>query len=232
MIGIICALKEESQLLQNEMKDKKEFQHGSFPMIQGRLSEKQVILGICGVGMIGAASLTTVLIEKYHVTLLILSGVGGALRSDLKIGDVVIGTGIINYDLDCTSYDKNLLRGQDPFTGARMFECAPFLTHKFMGNILCTQEFLSMKRKIEIVKDQKEEFLIVEMEGAGMAKVATEYNVPFIILRGVSDTFSHDEVQETTAEQFAKSLTLAIQSVSQMTQSILSLGSPYFRHST
>ena len=192
MIGIICALKEESQLLQNEMKDKKEFQHGSFPMIQGRLWEKQVILGICGVGMIGAASLTPVLIEKYHVTLLILSGVGGALRSDLKIGDVVIGTGIINYDLDCTSYDKNLLRGQDPFTGAKVFECAPvaslapsapLLTHKFMGNILCTQEFLSTKRKIEIVKDQKEEFLIVEMEGAGMAKVATEYNVPFIILR-------------------------------------------------
>jgi len=217
------------------MVDCKETVQGSFRIFQGTLGEHQVVLGLCGVGVIGAASLTTLLILKFQVTHLILCGVGGALQAQLKIGDVVIGTGVLNYDLNCTAFDQKLQRGQDPFTKVSLIPCdTSWIERKggmncHLGKVLCTQEFLSQTRKVEVTKECRD-FLVVDMEGSGVAQVAWNYKIPFLILRGISDTYTPHPVEsgsgsgsESTAQQFKKSLTMAIQKVSETTFSILKL---------
>ncbi|MEI8332845.1 MAG: 5'-methylthioadenosine/adenosylhomocysteine nucleosidase [Chloroflexota bacterium] len=97
-IGILCALPEELRLYRDEIDRAASALHGGMEVVQGTLDGRRVVLVESGMGKVNSASAATVLIEHYGCDRLLLSGVAGALDPALSIGDVVVGTRVVQYD--------------------------------------------------------------------------------------------------------------------------------------
>lgn len=181
--------------------------------------------------MPAAAKAATILIEIYNVAFIIFVGVGGALRKDLQIGDIVIGKAVTNYDINLVYFDKSLVIGQFPFSRILRFFCNPSLisyavkasknisgSQKIrVGYIVTGSEFLSPARKQELTplfNSLKAE--LVELEGAGVGQVCQQYNVPFLVIRGVSDTFTGN-----VQEEFLTSLPIVNKKLGQLVEQML-----------
>ena len=97
-IGILCALPEELRLYREEVERASAATHGGMEVVRGSIAGRPVVLAESGIGKVNAASATTVLVERYGCDRLLLSGVAGALDPALSIGDVVVGTRVLQYD--------------------------------------------------------------------------------------------------------------------------------------
>ena len=97
-IGILCALPEELRLYREEVAHAVVRPHGGMEVVQGTLDGRRVVLVESGIGKVNAASAATILIEHYGCDRLLLSGVAGALDPALSIGDVVVGTHVVQHD--------------------------------------------------------------------------------------------------------------------------------------
>jgi adenosylhomocysteine nucleosidase len=97
-IGILCALPEELRLYREEVHRAVACRHGGMDVVRGTLDGRRVVLVESGIGKVNAASAATVLVERYGCDRLLLSGVAGALDPALSIGDVVVGTRVVQHD--------------------------------------------------------------------------------------------------------------------------------------
>ena len=97
-IGILCALPEELRLYREEVEHAISRPHGGMEVVRGILDGRPVVLVESGIGKVNAASAATVLVERYGCDRLLLSGVAGALDPVLEIGDVVVGTRVVQHD--------------------------------------------------------------------------------------------------------------------------------------
>eukprot|EP00622_Pseudochattonella_farcimen_P004269 FR739627.1.p1 GENE.FR739627.1~~FR739627.1.p1 ORF type:complete len:212 (+),score=33.41 FR739627.1:55-636(+) len=166
--------------------------------------------------MVAASCVTTALINLFKVEALVFTGVAGGLTEALKVGDIVVASHAINYDMDVTAFtlpwqpDYKHQRGELPFTNWRDYEADPHLltlatnsttaaagasdmTVK-VGRIATGSEFVTVPRKIELKAtwDLVGNPDAVEMECAGVAQVCKMYQVPFLGLRAISDTITGD----------------------------------------
>eukprot|EP00299_Pterocystis_sp_00344_P011181 c5166_g1_i2.p1 GENE.c5166_g1_i2~~c5166_g1_i2.p1 ORF type:complete len:183 (+),score=56.60 c5166_g1_i2:282-830(+) len=152
------------------------------------------------------------MINLFDVKAMIFTGVAGALKTDLNIGDIVIASGMINYDMDVTAFKLpwdptyQHKRGEIPFLSWRehkaddtLLELAAKAPHPDAvpcrsGLIASGSEFLSAERKAELrpVWESVDNPEAVEMEGAAVAQICRAYSVPFLALRAISDTLTGD----------------------------------------
>ena len=54
--------------------------------------------------MVFAASVATTLINDFKVQAIVFTGVAGGLKPGQKIGDIVLGKDVVNYEFDCRSF--------------------------------------------------------------------------------------------------------------------------------
>ena len=100
MLGVIGAINEEVEAIISEMSEiKKEITLGMTFYI-GKFMGKDIVFVQSGIGKVNAAITATILIERYSVEKVIFSGVAGSLDERMKIGDVVIGTDIVQHDVE------------------------------------------------------------------------------------------------------------------------------------
>eukprot|EP01080_Neovahlkampfia_damariscottae_P011951 gene11951-5352_t len=211
-IGILGAMPEEIQLIQSEAQNVVEHKLNDFTTIyEGILENKKIVFGVSGVGKTFASSVVTTMIHKFHITTLIFTGLAGGMSEDNELGEIVIGKDVIDYDMDCRNFilpfdsEYKHKLGEIPFTKLRAFACDQKLIEiamksdtkvtKKIGRIATGSEFVVQSRKQEIFdKSWKElEFpLCVEMEGSAVAQICQVYNIPFLLLRTISDTFKGD----------------------------------------
>jgi adenosylhomocysteine nucleosidase len=206
--AIISALPEEQtgliQLLQN---------HERFAQIPRRLDaglihQKPVILALAGVGKVSAATTATMLMERHKVQRIIFTGVAGAVASDVNVGDVVVGSEYLQHDMDASPLFP---RFEIPYTGISRFagdaqliaivlealramnmpgkghsslENA-FKIHK--GLIISGDRFVSSAQEVQTLRRALPDALCVEMEGAAIAQVCHDYQIPFVAVRSISD---------------------------------------------
>ena len=137
----------------------------------------------------------------------------GGLDPDLKVGDVLVVTDTVNYEMDCRAWvppddpDYRHARGEIPFSGGlRSFPSNAQLCRFALGmeekgvprlvsGLLATgSEFLTTERKAALASVWAETGrpLAVDMECAGMAQVCSLNKVPFLGLRAISDTLTGD----------------------------------------
>ena len=102
MIAIISAMQEEIQALLNELKNTEIIVKGMRKYYTGTLFDKKVVLVFSRWGKVASAATTTQLINDYKPTEIIFTGVAGAIKNELNIGDVVIGRNLFQYDVDCS----------------------------------------------------------------------------------------------------------------------------------
>lgn len=176
-----------------------------------------VVIAYSKIGKVNASLTATTLIEKYGAEKLLFSGVAGAINPSLKIGDLIVATKLAQHDLDITAFGHP--HGYVP-EGAVFVE-----TDKAL---MAVAKKVALERKIPlqegiiatgdqfICNEEKKNWIgttfhadALEMEGASVAVVCDALNVPFCILRAISDAadmdagFSFDTFLESSAKQSA-----------------------------
>ena len=111
MIGIIGAMAHEVEVLKEKMTIEEIETHCGIEFYTGYIGENQVTLTGCGVGKVNAAIAATLLIDVYKCSLVINTGIAGAIKG-LKTSDVCIGTKLYYSDVDVTVFGYS--KGQIP----------------------------------------------------------------------------------------------------------------------
>lgn len=198
-IGIIVAIKEELDEILEIMNEKKQKKIHNITFYEGKIENNYVIVVQSGAGKVNAARTTQILIDKFEIKSIINVGSAGALNSKLNIGDIVIANKLVQHDFDITAFNhkKGYISGIGDYV-----ECNNELverlenisnnikdeTYKIIkgiiasGDIFCTE--IQMKNKI-YTKFKAE---CVEMEGAAIGQVCYLDNIPFAVIRSISDS--------------------------------------------
>ncbi|MGD9677409.1 MAG: 5'-methylthioadenosine/adenosylhomocysteine nucleosidase [Vulcanibacillus sp.] len=211
-IGIIGAMDEEIENYKPRIKGIQQSSFANISFYQGKLGENQVVLCKSGVGKVNSAVCTQILIDKFQIEKLIFTGVAGALHPELDIGDIVISTKAQQYDIDASplGFEKGII----PFSKKSIFEADEELVNLaakaskevsnsrvFTGKILSGDKFIA---DVETAKELYNTFdgLCTEMEGAAVAQVCDMNEIPFVIVRSMSDKADHSA--EVNFLEFAK----------------------------
>lgn len=198
-IGIIVAMQEELDELLNIMQEIEYNEIYNITLIEGKIEDNHVIVAKSGVGKVNAARITQILIDKLDVKCIINIGSAGALNPSLDIGDIVIAEKVIQHDFDITAFNhkKGYITGVGDYIycDKTLVEELKDVTDKIddkefkvvtgviaSGDIFCTE--IEMKNKIY----SKFNAECVEMEGAAIAQVCYLDNVPFVVIRSISDS--------------------------------------------
>ena len=198
-IGIIVAMEEELESILDIMDNIEEKEIYGLTFKTGQIEKNKIIVVKCGVGKVNAARVTQILIDSFNVKSVINVGAAGALNPFLNIGDIVIGEKLIQHDFDITAFDhdKGYITGVGDYiySDSELIEkfenAANNLKEKdykikkgiiATGDIFCTD--IEMKNKIF----SKFNADCVEMEGAAIAQVCYLDNIPFIVIRSISDS--------------------------------------------
>jgi len=206
-LGIIGAMHEEVELLISEigMVSKKNIVGVDFHM--GKMAGNNVVVVQCGVGKVNAAICTQVLVDLYAVDYIINIGVAGAVHNELNIGDVVISNELLYHDFDATHFGYP--RGTIPRMETGIFKADDYLIdvskkssyevlqdfESYIGRICSGDMFVASKEYKNKLWSEFKAYC-TEMEGAAVAHTAYLNNVPFVVVRAISDTAS-DDASET-----------------------------------
>lgn len=219
IIGIIGAMREEINKLEEHVKDKKVHVVNKFmTFTQGTLEGKQVVYAYSGIGKTFASSVATILILNFKCTHILFTGVAGGLTNELEIGDIVIAKDLVDYDMNCTNF-KNFMEpdykyqiGEIPFTSPKVhiLPCDKSLielglkssvskeTKLYIGRIATGSEFLTQDRKkgLKNLWTELENPLGAEMEGSAVAQICFAFEIPFLAIRAISDKLDGDANKE------------------------------------
>lgn len=223
MIGIICAMEVEVRGILKLMESKEEYSRGGAVFTKGLLLGKEAVVTECGIGKVNAAVTTQLMIDLYSPSVIINSGVGGALSTKLKVGDVVVGSCAVQHDYDTTPFGDP--KGLICFAGEQLVDipadgelcerlknaCSALSdTTVLLGRIATGDQFISdPDTRLEIGKSF--DALACEMEGGAIAQTCYRNNIPFGILRCISDDLTHSTSMDYEAfKSFAADKTAQI----------------------
>jgi len=213
MVGIISAMQEEIQALLNELKNVSTTNKGMRTYYEGTLFNQKVVLVFSRWGKVASAATTTQLINDFNVSEIIFTGVAGGIKEELNIGDIVIGNKLFQHDLDASPFYEKfeipILKKKyiETKNSAKLIQATERFTNTFeeyipkkeanafnitkpsviLGDIASGDQFVSSLEKINYLNEHLPTTTCVEMEGASVAQVCFEYNMPFSIIRIISD---------------------------------------------
>ena len=197
-IGIIGAMEEEVDALKAQMNLNKEITKAGMTFCEGTLNNANVVIVKCGIGKVNAGMCVQILADIFDVTHIINTGVAGSLNADLDIGDILISTDAVYHDMDVTIF--GYAPGQVPGTPAaefkadsHMIDLAVESCKKVNPDITCRKGRVVTGDQFISSKEVKERLIHVfggfcaEMEGCAIAHASTLNNLPFVIIRAISD---------------------------------------------
>lgn len=214
VIGIIGAMDEEVALLMKQASAVRTETVAGMEYYTGKLVEVPIVIVKCGIGKVNAGICTQTLIQEFHVSAVINTGVAGSLDGRIDIGDLVVSTEAIQHDFDCSPL--GFAKGEIPYTGLAAFpaddalrtcavkavrKTAPEI-HVFEGRICSGDQFIASREQKDAIVNSFGG-LCCEMEGAAIAQVCTLNHVPYVILRAISD--KADDSEEVSYSVFVES---------------------------
>ncbi|MBF0751183.1 MULTISPECIES: 5'-methylthioadenosine/adenosylhomocysteine nucleosidase [unclassified Pasteurella] len=215
-IGIVGAMAQEVDILSGLMTEKNEIRVASAVIFEGKINGKTVALLQSGIGKVAAAIGTTALLQLTKPDLVINTGSAGGVAKGLKVGDIVISDETRYHDVDVTAFGYE--KGQLPANPAS------FLSDKKLADLaqniaeqqgqavkrglICSGDsFIDSEEKLSRIKTDFPHVTAVEMEAAAIAQVCHAFNVPFVVVRAISDggdgeaTLSFEEFLPLAAKQ-------------------------------
>ena len=197
-IGIIGAMELEVEALKAELSVSRIEKKAGMEFFEGTLNGAQVVIVRSGVGKVNAALCTQILADLFQVTHIINTGVAGSLNAKLDIGDILISTDALHHDVDATIFGYR--PGEVPQLGIREFPADERLAKlakeacektnpdikAVLGRVVSGDQFISSKEvKTHLIEAFHGD--CAEMEGASIAHGAYLNNIPFVIIRAISD---------------------------------------------
>lgn len=197
MIAIIAAMDKEVKLLLSQVSIEEIETYADKIFYKGKLGQKDVIIAKSGIGKVNAAITTTILAVKYELDFIINTGVAGGLFP-INSGDIVLSDGVIYSDVDVSEVDSDLPFGQmpgDPYIvhaddslvkhASKILEELKIPFRK--GIIASGDQFVTDSQKLKPLQSVIDQLFAVEMESMAVAITAHKFNIPFVIIRGISD---------------------------------------------
>jgi len=206
MIGIIGAMDIEIEKINARLENKKEEIISGVTYTQGTLGKTEVVTAICGVGKVFAAICTQTMILRYKPDAIINSGIAGTLSDKVGVLGTVVATALVQHDMDTSPLGdpKGLISGINIIefpTDEALAEkiCKNIKTPYIRGIIASGDCFVADIEKKETIRDTFNA-VSCEMEGAAVAHVCYMSNVPFCVVRTISD--GANEGSTLTYEEF------------------------------
>lgn len=200
-IAIIGAMDEEVEALWDALVSPTQIPSPlvNLPIFTGRLGDTDVVIARCGIGKVNAALATQFIIDRFKTPFVLNSGIAGGLSSQVRIGDLVLGTTSLQHDVDVSEFGH--ARGIIPRLATSTFKADPSLlematqaAHAVVGSnrvhqglIASGDQFISSPEEKHKILGFFPEAMCAEMEGAAIAQVASINQVPHLIIRAISD---------------------------------------------
>ena len=234
-IGIVVAMEEEKNSVYELMQDVELEESYELDFYKGKIQGKKCVLVQSGVGKVNAARTTQILIDKYKVDKIINVGAAASINPMLNIGDILIGKYVVQHDFDITAFGHS--KGYITGVGNNI-RCDSDFLYKVEEKLEKEKVFNNNEKnkrsyniKIGIVAtgdvfcseiDMRDEIRgafnadAVDMECAAIGQVCYLDDVPFIVIRGISDT-----PDGNNASTFDKNLELASKRCAEVLNEIL-----------
>ena len=217
-IAIMGAMPEEIEPILKKVQNYTTIEYAGNKYYEATYSGIELVIAYSKIGKVFSTLTATTMIEHFNATKLLFSGVAGAISNDLKVGDLIVATKLAQHDLDITAFGHPF--GYVP-EGAVFVEADKELialskeVAKDMGKTL--KEGVIATGDQFVANEERKNWIgsefgadALEMEGASVGVVCNSLNVPFFILRSISDaadmdaSFSFDEFLETSALESAE----------------------------
>lgn len=198
MIGIIGAMDVEVAKLKELMGNVNVTTVAGREFVQGKLNGTDAVVVQAGVGKVNAASCAQALIDHFHVSAVINTGIAGSLRAEINIGDIVLAVDAVEHDMHVGSfgYPYGQVPGMDTLAfvaDEKLRQIAKECSKKvnpdigvFEGRVVTGDQFIAEKDKKAWLVETFDGYC-TEMEGAAIAHVAYLNKVPYLIVRAISD---------------------------------------------
>lgn len=233
-IAILSALPQEQDGLLHAMTDAHSVIRAGREFWLGQLDGQRVVLALSRIGKVAAALTTATLLEHFQARAVLFTGVAGGVGQGVEVGDVVVATGFVQHDMDASPL---FARYEVPLTGTSLFAADPSLSQLLLlaaRNSLDSVEFA--KRRVQVhhgviatgdrfvcAADEAMRItqdlqaagysaLAVEMEGAAVAQVCSDYGIPMAAVRTISDRadasahVDFPQFVQTTASVYARKI--------------------------
>ncbi len=209
MFALIGAMDAEVAEFVSHLKDDQPLVWNSCLFHRGIIGSTEVVVVRCGVGKVQAAMLTQYLISSFAPEAVIMTGLAGALNEDLQIGDIAVSVDCLQHDMDCRPL--GFRRGEIPFSGIYAIAADSNLCMralKFDGGQtrVMGSRFLSGDQFVTAKDRESHDYLraelggdVVDMEAASVALVASSNQVPFLVLKTVSDRANGEAISDFNA---------------------------------
>ncbi len=195
-IAIMGAMAEEIEPILEKVENIKKIEYAKNIYYEATYKGKDIVIAYSKIGKVFASLTATILIEKFKCKKLLFSGVAGAINSELEIGDLIIASSLCQHDLDITAFGHP--HGYVPEGDVCIF------TDKALRDVakkVAKESNLELKEGMVATGDQfvacsdRKEFIsstfkadALEMEGGSVAVICDALDIPFFILRAISDT--------------------------------------------
>ena len=197
-IGIIGAMEVEVAILKEKMEDVRIIKKASMDFYEGILAGKKVVVVRSGIGKVNACICAQILADVFSVDAIINTGIAGSLNKNINIGDIVLSTDVVQHDMDATGFGYR--KGQIPQMPVFFFNADDNLRRLaaevckevnpdiqvFKGRIASGDQFVcDQDVKNRIVSEFSA--YATEMEGAAIGQAAYLNEIPFLVVRAISD---------------------------------------------
>ena len=216
-IGIIVAMDEECEAVEKLMKNIERKNIFDLTFFVGKIGNDKCILVKSGVGKVNAARTTQIMVDNFKVDYIINLGSAGAVNNKLNIGDIVIAKHVVQHDFDITAFghSKGYITGignsilcdrekveemEKKLANVKEMKYNVKIGVVATGDIFCTEVVMKDKIRTKFNAD------VVDMECAAIGQVAFLNGIPFMAIRGVSDSPNGEN-----ASTFDENLNLASQ---------------------
>lgn len=196
-IAVIGAMEQEVELLRSEIKNAETKIIANSEFTVGTYKGHEVILLKSGIGKVNAAMTTTILLNEFKPDYVINTGSAGGYDPNLEVGAIVISDEVRHHDVDVTAFGYEI--GQVPQLPAafkanvHLMELAEAAVkeigeHQAATGLIATGDiFMHNPEKVEIVRQNFPQMKACEMEAAAVAQVCYQFDVPFVVIRALSD---------------------------------------------
>lgn len=223
-IGIIGAMEPELNSLVKTLRDKEREIISGIEFYTGSIENKRVAIAKCGVGKVFAAICAEAMILRFSPSLIVNTGVGGAIAAGISTTDIVIADRLCQHDMDTSAIGdpRGLISGINKIyfeSDARAVEllqnAASSLGFTYRVGTVATGDKFIAEREEKGSISASFGAIACEMEGGAIAHTAYVNGVPFAVIRAISDSADSDAGMDYStfmpiAAERSASLTLAL----------------------
>lgn len=195
-IAVICAMDKELLYIREHFGAKITDEKNN--IYQARLDGHEIIASVCGIGKVNSAISTQRIIDRYSPDYVINVGIAGGLDRSLSVLDMVVARDTMYHDfypLSLLEEDDNIkasvFRCDEKLVSLAEKVCSDFkekgkIANFVTGRIVSGDCFVEDNEKSRILREDYKGSC-VEMEGAAISQTCIVNNIPFLVIRSISD---------------------------------------------